>query len=185
MIATVNCTSDGSLRGELQHGCELQKCDHLLIQEHKLQGEAIDQARRWAAKLGWDAHIEEAYTKRKKPGGGTAVLSSDRTGVRPGAEPPECLTGRCAFGTIDIGGAVLVVPWYGITGGRVQQQLKPLRALAERIIALGLPTIVGGDCQITTAELEGTGFPRLIDASICAGRGATNIASGRRIDYFV
>ncbi len=185
MIATANCTSDGSLRSELQHGCELQKCDHLLIQEHRLQDEAIDVARRWAAKLGWDAHIEAAYTKRKKPGGGTAVLASDRTGVRPGAEPPECLRGRCAFGNIDIGGAVLAVSWYGVTGGRIQQQLKPLRALAERIIALGLPTIIGGDWQVTTAELEGTGFPKLIGASICAGRGATNTASGRRIDYFV
>ncbi len=57
--------------------------------------------------------------------------------------------------------------------------------LVQWVIALGLPVVIGGDWQITVKELAETGVPLMLDASICAGAGATNVDSGRRIDYFV
>ncbi len=185
VIASANVTCTTSLKDELEHGVELRRVHHILLQEHKLKGDSLDAATAWAAKHGWDAHINEAYIKESRPGGGTAVLSRDSSGVRPMAPPPTELEGRCTMGAIDGNGSIVAVAWYGVTGGCLAQQLPLWQALATLLRMHGLPFVVGGDWQVTTHELRSTGLHELLDARICAGEGSTNLQSGRRIDYFL
>ncbi len=182
VIAAANVTANESLKSELEHGEDLKDVDDLHIQEHTLKGEPLDKARRWAAEHGWDSHLDEAYVKESKPGGGTGVLAKDSAGVRPLGTPPQLLEGRCTMGAIDLSGAVVVMPWYGISGGCLAHQLPLLQCMAEVLRSIGLPFIVGGGWQITAQELLGTDLHTTLVASTCAGDGGTNLYSGRRTD---
>ncbi len=144
MVASANVTCTTSLKEELEHGVELRRAHHILLQEHKLRGEYLEAATTWAARRGWDAHINEAYIKEARPGGGTAVISRDTAGVRPMPAPPTELEGRCTMGAIDVNGSITVVAWYGITGGCLAQQLPLWQTLATLLRMHGLPFVVGG-----------------------------------------
>ncbi len=50
IIASANVTCTTSLKDELEHGVELRRAHHILLQEHKLRGESLDAATTWAAK---------------------------------------------------------------------------------------------------------------------------------------
>ncbi len=74
---------------------------------------------------------------------------------------------------------------YGISGLSVKDQLDFWRAVAYQLKAIGLPIILMGDWQTTPSEMESTGFPRMLDAVVCAPRTFTNTTSRRTIDYFI
>ncbi len=59
------------------------------------------------------------------------------------------------------------------------------RALAGRLLALGRPFIIMGDFQVEPGDMLKTELLRLLDASIVAPGGATNLVTGSQIDYFI
>ncbi len=52
-------------------------------------------------------------------------------------------------------------------------------------MALGIPFCLGADWQVTPAQLESSGLPRLLSAVIVAPGTRTNTKSGNEIDYFL
>ena len=184
-LCTVNATSAISLKTEIETGMELKQFDYLMIQEHGLRGDQRMRVEDWLVKRGWDPALSDAYIKQTDEGGGTGVAASAKLGVRPGAIVPEGLEGRLTLGTIQMGVEVTIGSWYGVTGGDVKKQLGLWQKLAERLNTIGKPFIIGGDWQVRPDEVRASGLPKLLNATVCAPRAATNVRSGRTIDFFL
>ncbi len=60
-----------------------------------------------------------------------------------------------------------------------------LKDLGSVIRLMGLPFIVLGGWQIPPAELDATGWPRLVNAKVVAPAAPTNLHTHRCIDYAV
>jgi hypothetical protein len=73
-IISANVSGFGTLQYELQYGNALADADFLLVQEHKLHGEALDTGVRWLKAQGWDCIPTPAYFKSSDYGGGNGDL---------------------------------------------------------------------------------------------------------------
>ncbi len=184
-FATTNATCHNSLKRELEHGETFRKCQYILLQEHGLSGEQRTQGEAWAVKQGLDAIIDSAYFKEARNGGGTGILADINRGVRRSVSPTGELDGRFTIGIGQMDGEFIAGSWYGISGGTAAKQLPLLIKMAELLKAIGLPFVIGGDWQIPPEQLEATGIPRALNATIIAPTGATNLHSKKCMDYFM
>ncbi len=171
VTANVNCVD--RLHEEISHGVVFKDADFLLIQETRTRGEAVDRARRRCREQGWDAVGGEAYLKESRAGGGTMVLAAG-DGLAPLAEEEGEFVGRLTLGiSSDLHGAV-IGSHYGVTGGKVADQLPSWRRLATRLTALGRPFVVGGDWQVDPDDDEVHRFAASLDAIVVHPDAATN-----------
>ncbi len=182
---TVNATCAESLKKELTHGQDLARSDYIMCQELGLRGEKKAISETWAEKNGWDVTIDEAYIKQSRCGGGTGVLSRGKMGIRPTTPPPREIEGRLTLGVGYLDCEITVGSWYGVTGCNVKHQIEGWRHMAERVKLLRRPFVIGGDWQVLPEELEKTGLPKMMGATVVAPKAATNLRSKRKIDYFL
>ncbi len=185
ILITANATCHNSLKKELQDGDDLKNADYLMLQEHTLRDEQRIIAEGWCRKQGLDAMLDQAYVKLTKNGGGTGILANKGRGIRPTAPLPDELEGRLSVGIGQLDGEVVICSWYGVSGASMAAQMRYIILMSERLKALGLPFVVGGDWQVTPAQLEATGITGVLNAAIVAPKGATNLRSKRKIDFFL
>ncbi len=192
ILVSANVGGAGPLQTELQHGSLFASADFVAVQEHKLHGEVKGAAEKRIAGADWDCILDEPYYKRSDYGGGTGILASRWSGVRPTAwnarefgSASKDLQGRGSAGVIDLFGGVLFMSFYGISGLPPSKQLHLWLAIAKVVSLLGLPFVIGGDWQCTPEELARSGVLRAIGGSIAAPTAPTNTVSGRVIDFFV
>ncbi len=189
---TCNVNAANTFQEELAHGDTLHRMDGIMLQEHGMGKEKCEEAALRMRRKGWDPVVAEAYVKHTSFGGGVAVLTSERAGLRPLAVitglnglDVEVLKGRFTFGvTSDLGG-IVNASVYGISGLPVTAQLRLWRAVAMQLRLAGLPFVVGGDWQVTPHEMQLTRVPELIGAVIVATKEPTNTHTMRTIDYFL
>ncbi len=74
---------------------------------------------------------------------------------------------------------------YGISGMPLCKQLPLWRAIAGRLNVLGKPYVMCGDWQVEPEDMRRSGLLALINGVIIAPSSATNVLTGRVIDYFV
>ncbi len=155
------------------------------MQEHGLEGEPLDRHVTELNKMGWDAIADCAYQKTGGLGGGTAILVSDPAGIRPVQKAEVKHTGRVTLGITNFGFDVLIISLYGITSAGISQQLELWKYIVGWIRWLGIPYLIGGDIQVTPAELKKSGLCRLINPIICAPRSSTTTLADRATDYCI
>ncbi len=180
--ANVNCAD--RLTQELQWGTVFKHADYLAIQELRLLGDQVEKVTAQCRGLGWEAIIDEAYVKVKKAGGGTAVIVKGE-GLRPLAAETGAYLGRVSLAIATALRGAVVGSLYGITGGRVADQLGLWKHLAVRLTALGRPFVVGGDWQVDPDEPELVRLADSLEAAVCHPGAATNSHSNTRIDFFL
>ncbi len=183
-IITTNPNCANRVKEELLLGKTFKEADYLLVQETKVTGEGKDQFTNWCRKSGWDPIVDEGYIKYKKRGGGTSVLARGE-GIRPLAAEEGEHKGRLTLAMTDIEGGAVLGSIYCIAGQAAPRQLRLFRRLAQRLMAIGLHFIIGGDWQLSPREVEATGLPGLLDAVIVSPKSMTNRTSGNEIDYFM
>ncbi len=181
-LANVNCID--RFYEEAQHGVCFRAARYVLRQETRTRGEDAARARKKCPELGWDAIGGEAYLKDKRAGGGTMVLMQGE-GLWPLAEEEGDYLGRITLCiSCELGGVVLG-SYYGVSGGKVADQLGGWRRLAIRLAALGRPFIVGADWQIDPDEEEIQRLAQSLGAVVVHPNAATNMHSQSRIDFYV
>ncbi len=186
-FCSVNVTSGGPWREEMEFGRVLKDMDYIAVQEHKLGPTERDYAGGRLRSAGWDPHIDEPYWKEGGYGGGTAILAKEGDGSLP-VLPTKCgglSKGRWSFCNLTIFGGIGFGNVYGLSGRSCTEQLALWREIAEEVRLAGLPCILTGDWQVPPDEMRSSGFPELIGATVVAPTGATNLNSGSTIDYFL
>ncbi len=185
-FVTANVSGFGTLQDELSHNGTLAGAHFMAIQEHKMHDDSKAAATAWLRNRHWDPILDDAYFKSRDYGGGTGVMASAASGgARPLPHPGGTAVGRLTTSIIDLGGDVVFVSLYGISGGSVTDQLPLWSALMLLLIRMGLPFVIAGDWQRAPADLERTGFLRRLGARICAPSEPTNLVTGSVIDWFV
>ncbi len=187
-----NVTAASTLREELKYGDVLGGMDGIFVQEHGLAQEQCDSVTATMRAQGWDTVAGPAYHKNAGLGGGVAVMSSERAGIRPlktieglHGTDTEALNGRFICGiTGDLGG-IACASVYGWSGQTVSAQLRLWRAVATQMKLIGLPFVIGGDWQVTPQEMQAVAYPELLNACIVAPTEPTNLISLRTIDFFL
>ena len=173
-----------------------------MLQEHHLPEHRVDAEERWAKTLGWSCSLDPAVpTAAGGTSGGVGLVTKGYRGmakmVSDGEGFADMGKGRIAIRKWDgvIDGGVLVVSVYLVVGnedGAENRQL--LSALAEELLLLGMPFIIGGDWNMNVDMLEGTLFPHQVRGVVVAPRGsdAKELGTCRglagkwsTIDYFV
>ncbi len=183
-VATANVTAAERLRQELIIGGELAQCDYIAVQEHVLTDDRLSDAAHWIRKCQWTGVIDGAYKKNDGHGGGTAVISRHPAGIRRVTAKAIGPRGRLSIGIAYPGRAIAIVSFYGLSGGSAAEQLTLWKELAAILLSIGLPFIVAGDWQVHPNIVVASGLTRLLRASVCAPRCATNINTGSKIDFF-
>ncbi len=187
-----NVTAASTFHEELKYGDVLGGMDGIFVQEHGLTQEQCDNVTGTLRAQGWDTVAGAAYRKNAGHGGGVAVMTSERAGIRPlklidgiPGTDIDALNGRFICGvTGDLGG-IASASVYGISGQGVSSQLRLWRAVATQMKLIGLPFIIGGDWQVTPQEMQAVGYPELLNAYIVAPSEPTNVISLRTIDFFL
>ncbi len=108
-----------------------------------------------------------------------------RGGEKCASAKDEFLNGRFTGGVVDLLGGALLGVFYGLSGKPVAEQIPLWHALATMIRTAGLPFIVMGDWQATPAEMAASRLTDLLGADIVALNTATNVQSGRILDYYL
>ncbi len=178
--ANVNC-ADRMLQ-ELQWGSCFKRADYLAIQEVRRRGDDVGRVTSACRDLGWEAICDEAYLKVKQAGGGTATLVK-KEGLRPLAAETGDFLGRLTLSLASALRYAVFGSHYGVTGGKVADQLALWRHLAARLTALGRPFVVGGDWQVDPGELELIKFADSLGAAVCHPNAVTNTQTNTRIDF--
>ncbi len=191
-LVQANVTIASSWADELQHGETFADCDFAAVQEHRLRGPSRDAAARRRLEAGWDCVLDDAYIKVSDAGGGTALLASRWSGVRPvvglggeAATALDRLIGRISLGIIDIVGGILLVSFYGLDGQPTGKQVDLWHDLGKIITLVGLPFIILGDWQVTPSDMKETNWLNFMRATVVAPSAPTNLVSRRRIDFAV
>ncbi len=122
-FVAINATCASSLIREIKVGSQLQRAGFLLVQEHGLEGEALERHSKELNELGWDVIADRAYRKSGGLGGGTAILVSDAAGIRPVQRMEEKHVGRISLGITSIGVDILIISVYGITSVGIGKQI--------------------------------------------------------------
>ncbi len=182
VTANVNCVD--RLIEELTCGSCIKTADFACIQETKTKGDAVGQAHGRCRALGWDAVGGEAYVKLKQAGGGTMVMTKSE-GLYPLADEDGEFQGRIALSIASSLRGIVCGSLYGVTGGRVNDQLGLWRQLATRLAALGRPFLIGGDWQLDPNEPAVQRFAHSLDAMVVHPDAITNTVSQSRIDYYI
>ena len=166
----------------------------VLVQEHKLRGEAMDAAAAGARALGWHGAWAPAVEgPGGGPSGGVAVLARTTLGVK------HCrvvVPGRLAAATIEMadGSELVGVSLYGVAGIGPRDENLLLLAAAGRAIAdaraAGCETLIGGDWNMSPAQVARTGWP--VEAGVRLVFSAAGVPScrpprpqkARHLDFF-
>ncbi len=184
-FVTANASAASTLIREVRHGTQLRRASYLFIQEHGLEGEALDRHMRDLADLGWEGVATRAYRKVTGLGGGTAVLTSSPNGLRPVCRAVEQQVGRITLAIANFGFDILLVSLYGVSGGGLARQTGLWRYAVEWIRLLGLPFVIGGDLQVTPKEIQTSRLCDLIQGKVIAPSGTTTTLADRVIDMFI
>jgi exonuclease III len=182
ITANVNCVD--RLYEEVRVGSCFKQADYLMVQEVRTRGEAANRARKHCRELGWDAIGGDSYLKESRAGGGAMILTRG-DGLGPLAEEQGEFLGRLTLGIASDLHGVVIGCLYGVTGGKVADQLGCWRRLATRLTALGRPFVVGGDWQVDPEDPEMQRLAMSLDAIVVHPNAATNLHSQSRIDYFL
>ncbi len=182
---SANVSGFGSLQEQMVGGSGTLDCDFLLFQEHARRGEQRVMAERALQGKGWDVVSDDAYIKTQRCGGGTGIASRFVQGIRPLATPGGQCEGRLTLGMTDLDGDCAICCVYGIAGQDAAHQLPIWLAMLEALKRIGRPFVAGGDWQRPPADLERTGIPKLLGATVIAPRAATNLLAGSKLDWFL
>ena len=184
-LVTTNCSSEGSLRKELLHGTAFAK-DHVILgQELKVPQEGLRDAECRFATAGWRALIQEAYWKEGGYGGGVGLLSRDDLALIEAPKLVELEPGRLAFGLLPLRPQIVAGSLYGVTGNPLCEQNSLWKLLANTLLLLGRPFVIGGDWQCAPEIFRQTGLEQLLDATVVALGEATNVTAGSELDFFL
>ncbi len=183
-FVTANVNSASRAQEEIVHGKVFNAADTVCIQEHKARGQPRERMTTWLRRREWDTVSQDAYIKTKKEGGGTAVITKGEN-LRPLGDAPAELEGRCTLAIAQGDGEYISGSYYGISGAKLKEQIRGWNLLAARLKAIGMPFIIGGDWQVSPAEMASTRIDELLDAAIIAPREATNVKSGNVLDYYL
>jgi hypothetical protein len=157
----------------------------MMVQETRMKEQDLAAASACADKVGFGWHGGPAYLKNKSVGGGVAVLSTARSGLRRLTGRGDVVKGRLTLGITDLGGDIIVASGYGVSGGSWQDQLSWVKVFVAWVRELGLPFVLGADWQLPPDIVRKAGLESLLDAQIVAPDEPTNALSGRTIDYFL
>ena len=189
-ILTVNANSARPLLDALLP--RLSRCGVVLAQEHRqpgtvLHGEApADRFRQQLAAAGWRSSLTPAYaTGRGGFGGGAAVLWSPRLAVAPLG---EVFPGRAAAALWSHSrlGDVVLISVYGVCGGGVAANRPLWETLAAFLAEVGKPFVLGGDFNLSPAEVATLVGESSLPAVVCPAGGPTCFAiTPAELDFFV
>ena len=193
-VETANVTSNGSGSEYLvSKDCT---ADLVLVQELHLAGDGARRAEAWYQKAGWKMVINDAERttgnsdKGTSGGTGLATRSWQGLGLCHGMDTTALCKARVSFGhwAAWLPGGVLVASVYLVAGQATSpESLGLLEVLGSKLAKWNRPFLIGGDFQMEPHQLEATGWPRRLAASVVAPLQAqpTSCTSGRMIDYFV
>ncbi len=142
-VLTMNTNCSSRLRDEVDIDDCLRDVDIAMVQEHREHGESSDTLARWLRGRAWDPVIEDAYFKTADYGGGTAVIARG-PGIRPLEPPPDTFRGRVAWAESDLRGSTTLGSVYAISGQGPSKQVPLWCHIAQRLMATGLPFVLGG-----------------------------------------
>ena len=191
---TVNCTAWSSLTSFLQAGAS--GASLVLVQEHHLRADELDREAAWARSVGWSAGLGAALpTVRGGTCGGVGALTPSFRGLgsAPGWQDLDEVQGRVScflWNGGGVPGGLVVASVYLECGvGMNETNWAIIHHLAVELQTMGRPFLIGGDFQMTPAELEAEGVLNVLRGVevICSTGAGTCHSKGSwsNIDFFL
>ena len=189
-LTSSNVTAWSSARKALDNKSP-PRANFLLLQEHKLSTtKAIEIAKKYLSKLGYESHFGAARTTSKKGvSAGTALAWKSGIRVRHifdtrSYAPPERFTAICT----DLANQNTIVGTYYGDVDSETNNLSLLGAIAQNLVSSRIPLILGGDFNLDAQTMAGwmaVRFPHLkiVEAgpTCCTGK----MIKATTLDYFI
>ena len=169
----------------------------LTVQEHHARGDAYIDLMAQAKRSGWDMSGSEAAPANRALGkAGVGVLARRPTGIGVPSDlqkdlSPPCAQGRLTAAWVDgiLHGGILVLSIYLFDSeGLSDRNVELIEKAGQAVITHGGPWVIGGDFNMTPAELSGVHhLIRRMRGTVVAPNTPTcsTSSTGRVIDFFL
>ncbi len=190
-VMTVNATAWRSMQPLLA----TTDADVILVQEHKVMYQQVDEMIAWLRVRGWNALVAEAEEgPNGGPSAGVAIIARAHVGLSlPPVGTEAVVPARVVAAKVEAPGTrpfVALSAYLHDGEGLSSRNLNVLKTVGNFLAAQGqeVPFVLGGDFQSTPQEIAETGFAQEANAVLVASGDPTGTCrtgrTAREIDFF-